>query len=397
MRSLKEYALAQQDYVVKIRRELHRIPETRFNTGLTRGFILNELKSIISSNRSEITFGTPHESRGGITVDIDIPGPDDRILFRADFDALAIREETGLDYSSVNEGVSHACGHDTHTAMLLGFLRSLSKGAFIPSHNLRLVFQDGEENPGVPPEKESGAEILIDGGVLDGIISAYTLHILVGNNENSGVFMARGGAMLANTGRIRFRIKTTGGHAGMPETGINALRITRSVMNHLDSLSTDLRASEEPVVLEPVILNAGKSSNVMPADAELWYSFRTLLPRAQHVEMTEGIIREIKKISFGPGVEIEAVPMYGAPLLVNSPDIYGHVRDLLDRNGQKTVEIPPMFGGEDFAHYLYNVPGVMFWLNACQKGSGKQHTPMFNPDENVFWKGVHYWMLLAAD
>ena len=397
MEGLENLSMAQQNYTVKMRRELHRNPETRFDTGFTRSLILNEITDIKASNCSNAEIGSPIESRGGITVDIDVKGCRDRILFRADFDALPVREETGLEYASVNEGVSHACGHDAHTAMLLGFLRSLSGGGFKPVHNLRLVFQDGEENPGVPPEKESGGEILVREGVLDGISSAYSLHIFVGDDERNGVFMSRGGAMMANSGRICFRIKSTGGHAGMPETGVNALRVAHEVMSRLDEFMTASVLPSGSVALEPVILNAGKSSNVMPADAELWYSFRTLLHRGEHIEMAERIINEVKETAARMHAKIEAVPLHGAPLLLNSPDVYRHVKTILTSNGQNAVEIPPMFGGEDFAHYLNMVPGVMFWLGAYQQGSGKQHTPIFNPDENIFWRGVYYWMLLATD
>ena len=87
-------------------------------------------------------------------------------------------------------------------------------------HNLRLVFQDGEENLGIPPEKESGGEILVREGVADDISSAFSLHILIDNYDMNGVFISRGGTMMANSGRIIFRIKSTGGHAGMPETAI---------------------------------------------------------------------------------------------------------------------------------------------------------------------------------
>ena len=94
--------------------------------------------------------------------------------------------------------------------------------------------------------------------------------------------------------------------------------------------------------------------------------------------------------------EIDSVPLHGAPLLVNSPDVYRHVKTILAGNCQTAVEIPPVFGGEDFAHYLNKVPGVMFWLEAFKKGSRREHTPMFNTDEDVLWRGIHYWMILSA-
>lgn len=396
MDSLEKPAMVQQEYVVSMRRELHKNPGTRFETGFTRGLILNEINSFIRSNSGHVKIGEPRESRGGIITDIDAPGCKDRLLFRADFDALSIQEETGLAFASVNKGIFHACGHDAHTAMLLGFLKSVSHGDFRPAHNIRLVFQDGEENPGIPPEKESGGEILVREGALDRVNCAFSLHIMVNNKEKNGVFMSRAGAMMANSGRIIFKIKTTGGHAGMPETGINALRVAQAVMNRLNNFISKHMESSQSVVMEPVILNAGKSSNVMPADAELWYSFRTLLPGNEHMEMTGLIIDEAKKTAFKEHAALEAIPLYGAPLLINTPGVYRHVAELLKKNMQEVMEISPVFGGEDFAHYLNNVPGAMFWLNAYQDGSGTLHTPRFNPDEDVFWRGVHYWMLLAV-
>jgi amidohydrolase len=113
--------------------------------------------------------------------------------------------------------------------------------------------------------------------------------------------------------------------------------------------------------------------------------------------MAGKIISEAKRTALRTGSELEANSMHGAPLLINSPDVYQHVAAIINSNGQKAVEIPPMFGGEDFAHYLNGVPGTIFWLDACQKESGGQHTPTFNPDEGVFWRVVHYWILLATN
>ena len=168
-------------------------------------------------------------------------------------------------------------------------------------------------------------------------------------------------------------------------------------MNNLDIFMSSHFASSQSIALEPVILNAGKSSNVMPADAELWYSFRTLLPKDEHIEIKGRIIDEAIKTALREGADLDAVPIYGAPLLLNTPDVYEEVVTILNNNGQKTVEISPMFGGEDFAHYLDKVSGVMFWLDAYREGAGRQHSPVFNPYEDVFWKGVHYWMLLAIE
>jgi metal-dependent amidase/aminoacylase/carboxypeptidase family protein len=116
----------------------------------------------------------------------------------------------------------------------------------------------------------SSIEILVREGVLDGISSAFSLHILVRNIDRKGIFMSRNGVIMANSGRIIFRIKSTGGHAGIPDTGINALRVAQALINSIDAFLSNFGVPSESIALEPVILNAGKSSNVMPADAELW-------------------------------------------------------------------------------------------------------------------------------
>ena len=135
----------------------------------------------------------------------------------------------------------------------------------------------------------------------------------------------------------------------------------------------------------------------MPAQAELWYGFRTLFPGERHMEMTGKLIAEVKAVADSMGAELEVTPFYGHPALHNDPEVFSRVSALLSRNGQEVREIPPLLGGEDFAHYLDSVPGAMFLLDAYKPGSGGQHSPTFNPDEGVFWKGVLFWALLATN
>ncbi len=396
MKSLVEVAQGQEGYVMKLRRGLHCHPETRYETEATRRRILDEIHAAIAGNRGNTVIREPRESKGGIVVDIDADGDRNRILFRADFDALPVPEMTGLPCASRREGVSHACGHDAHTAMLLGFLRSVSEGSVAPVHNLRLVFQDAEENPGMPPEPVSGGDLLVQEGILDSISAAYALHIWTGEEAHHGMFLSRPGALLGNSGRIRFLFTTSGGHAGRPHMGVNALRVAHAAMSRLDMFAARFFSPAEPIALEPVILNAGTGSNVIPARAELWYGFRTLLPRELHAEMMGKCIDEVRAVAEGMGAELDAKPFYGHPALLNDPAVFSRVAALLRQNGQEVKECPPMLGGEDFAHYLYGVPGAMFTLEAYTPGSGRQHTPLFNPDEGVFWKGVLFWAILAT-
>jgi len=396
MKSLKKVAREQEGYVVELRRALHSHPETRYETETTRRRILDEIHAAIAGNQGNAVIREPRESKGGIVIDIDVEGNRDRVLFRADFDALPVSEMTGLPYAARREGISHACGHDAHTAMLLGFLRSVSEANIAPVHNLRLVFQDAEENPGMPPEPVSGGDLLVQEGVLDGIGAAYALHIWTGDEAHHGMFLSRPGALLGNSGRVRFLFTTSGGHAGRPHMGVNALRVAHAVMSRLDMFAARFFSPAEPVALEPVILNAGTGSNIIPARAELWYGFRTLLPRDRHAEMMEKCIGEARAVAESMDAGLEATPFSGHPALMNDPAQFSRVAALLRENGQQVMESPPMLGGEDFAHYLYGVPGAMFTLEAYTPGSGRQHTPLFNPDETVFWKGVLFWAILAT-
>ncbi|HEY4479258.1 MAG TPA: M20/M25/M40 family metallo-hydrolase, partial [Candidatus Paceibacterota bacterium] len=189
-------------YVIEIRHELHSIPETRYETPKTRAVIRRELGTFMPGVLIE-------ESKGGIVANIgDIAGAP-RLLFRADFDALPIAEKTGLAFISVNEGKSHACGHDCHTAMLLGLCNLIGRGWVTPKYNLRLVFQDAEENPGTNPEPISGGDRLVQDGVTKGVERAYAIHVWNHPTGKPGVFLSRPGGLLGNSGRIKFAATST--------------------------------------------------------------------------------------------------------------------------------------------------------------------------------------------
>lgn len=390
--NLMELAKSMQDSVLAARHQLHQIPETRYETRDTRDFI----KAALASFKKGVVPMSVKESKGGIVADLDASSTKDRILFRADFDALPVTEATGLPFSSTRPGKMHACGHDIHTAMLLVFLKCVAQGSVELNHNLRIVFQDAEENPGTAPEPISGGDMLVKEGVCDGISSAHMLHIWA--TGKSGVFSSRPGALLGNSGRIKFVIRATGGHAAQPHKGTNVLRITHEIQSVMDSIAARYLPPTEPTALEPVILNAGKGSNVMPAEAELWFGCRTMLPRFEHALFMDAIELEVRAIvSRFPGASVEVTKINGHPSLINAEADFNRVRELLKDAGQSVSIEPPLLGGEDFAHYLYKVPGSAWMLGAHQEGTGDHHAPTFNPDESVFWKGVYFWLLLATN
>ena len=378
--------------MLETRRVLHEKAELRFEETETLAHIIYEL--LYARVRSVDRGFQPLEinnAKGGIWADFTVDPGVERLLFRADVDALPIQEATGLPFASKNPGKMHACGHDVHSAMLLGAIQAIAMGMVTPKYNLRFVFQRAEENP----VTESGGAMLVREGVLEGVSRVFGLHVWA--TGKPGVFYYREGAFLGNSGRMKIMITTSGGHVAQPHKGVNALRVAHAVMSGLESFSVQTLGPIEPVSLEPAILKSGTASNVMPATAELWYGVRTLLPAKDHEEYLKKLEKQVQHIVAGfDGAKVECEKILGHPALHNTPEDVRVISNLLGRNGQQTEEHPPVLGGEDFAHYLLNRPGAYFMLGAHQDGCGDHHMPTFNPDESVFWKGVLYWLSLAT-
>jgi len=391
MESFAKVAQSIEQYVIKMRRKLHAHPETRWETAWTREFIAGELRKMGLRPFTRLM-------QSGIFVDVDFLGVTERILFRADFDALPVPEKTRLPFASKVGGKSHACGHDVGTAMLLGFLKAITQKKIQLTHNLRIFFQDAEENPGTNPRPESGAEVAVQEGVCDGISNAYALHIDNLHDASLGIFRSRAEAMLGNSGRINFKVKSSGGHVAEPHAGVNALRVCNAIMNHLSGFIARHFNPVQPATLEPAVLNAGTGSNIMPAEAEMWWGFRTMLSRPSHEAMAALIEREIHQIAAACYAEITEVKLiHGHPALICDRQVVEKTNALLAAAGEQVAEINPLLGGEDFAHIAMRVPSALYMLGARGPNSGgDHHTPTFNPDESVFWRGVHFWLLLAT-
>lgn len=408
MSRLTELARSMQDYVVGIRRELHLHPELRWQEERTLARIRTEVAanvvpaSGINPNRLRL-----HEGEGGIWFDLDVNSSYDRLIFRADVDALPITEATGLPFSSDNPGVMHACGHDIHSAMLLGAMKAIISGDVTPTRNLRFVFQRAEENPGTDPRPESGGEVLVKhDGVLEGVSAAYGLHIW--NNPEGewgtpGVFFSRPEGLLGNSGRIKLVLEGGGGHVAKPHTGLNMKWVTAAIEYFMNTFIARHIDPNHPTTLNVVVENAGTASNVLAKEATVWIAFRTMRPRAEHMALMDLIEEEIQKIlPLFPRARIKEIEKIGGhPATINTPAEYARISDLLAMAGQKVKEHPAVLGGEDFAWYLEGtggVPGCFWFLGSFGPDSGNDHHwDNFSPDESVFWKGVLFWLLLATN
>lgn len=390
---LAALAQSEQDSAVSTRRLLHISPELRYDTTATRRYIWKHL---------ELMGLAVNESRGGLVADIDLCPGADRFLFRADFDALPIQEETGLAFTSKKRGVSHACGHDAHVAMLLGFLSLVEQGKVQAKHNLRVVFQDAEENPGSEPDPVSGGDRLVRDGVLDGVSEAYGLHIW--NNPEPGlgepgVFYSRPGSFLANSGRMSFEVKSSGGHVAMPHKGVNALDVYHEIVSRLNMFRARFIDPNEPATLVQSAVKAGDINvlNVMPSVARFGIGFRTYMRGDEHARFMGRIEEEVEDVAASMGATVTTIKKVpGHPALINDEHCFHRVSCMLQGAGQKVVVHPRIAGGEDFAHYLSAAPGGFWMLGAYKPGTTDHHSPRFDFDESVLWKGVLFWLLLAT-
>ncbi|MCP5491824.1 MAG: amidohydrolase [Chlamydiales bacterium] len=381
-------AKKQQDYVVNARRIMHRIPELGWQESKTIDFILNQIEQVTPFIPFDVQI---KEYKGGICVDVTIDPDLERILFRADVDGLPIEELTGLPFASVHKGLMHACGHDCHSAMLLGAFRSLATGT-VPKKNIRFIWQRAEELF----DQKSGGATLVDEGVTDNISKVYGLHL--STPREAGTLLSRPGSMMANAAHIQMEIGCTGGHVMHPELGSNAIDIITDIHMALRNFAMRTVGPAETIAFTPSVSKAGDTENIMPNHAHIGYSIRNFLPPEQlHTflvrlrHQVESIIQiypeaKLKKFEYLPGF----------PALINDDSSYQTTKDLLISHKLKTGDCPLLFSGEDFAYYAQKKPGS-FWMLGAKQGPGyDHHTPYFNPDESILWVGVAYWLAIAT-
>lgn len=386
---LLQEARAVEDHVIQDRNELYSMPELRFAENRTIACISQKIGECIATMRRKNMACTPtllQEKEGGIWLDLDFKDKTARRLFRADVDAVAIEEAPG--------GVMHACGHDAHAAMLLGFLRVLANGWIRPTANLRLVWQRAEENPGTT----SGGKLLCEEGVLNEIESVHALHIR--GLSPAGSFQVTPGRAMANSGRFLIRIGCDGGHVMAPHRSTSAADVLADVVVALRRFPLHKLGPFEPCSIVPAYTNAGSpdASNVMPASASAWFSCRTFLDPKSVLDLKIDLRAFIEDvIGQYPNARLAEFTFHeGHPMLHNTPEITAQVARLLEGVGMTVEEVDPILGGEDFAWYLQQRPGSFVFLGAHQEGSGANHSPAFNPDPSVFWMGVLYWLLIAT-
>ncbi|MHB1139187.1 MAG: M20 metallopeptidase family protein [Microthrixaceae bacterium] len=337
--------------VVELRRQLHRRPELGLDLPHTQAAVVEALDGL----GLRVTVG---EGLSSVVADLDGGAPGPTILLRGDMDALPMPEDTGLDFASELPGVMHACGHDAHTAMLVGAARLLGGVRDRLAGRVRFMFQPGEEGSG-------GAALMIDQGVLDGVDAAFALH--VAPNVPSGVVAWKPGAAMASADVIEIRVTGRGGHASTPHWAADPVPVACEIVLALQAMVTRTVDVFDPAVLTIAKIRAGTTDNVIPEHALLTGTLRAVSERTRH-RVWERIQTVTDGIAAAHGCIAEVEIIEGYPVTVNDTAFAAFAASVVDSTfgPGHSYEMPsPVMGAEDFSYVLQQVPGSMLFLGVC--------------------------------
>lgn len=366
--------------MIEWRRALHANPEVSGNEIQTREFVLRELKKMGISAQ---TF-TNH---AGILATINGKSPGGTIALRADMDALPIQEINEVPYCSRNPGIMHACGHDGHTAMLLGAAAALKANSIIWKGTIKLVFQPSEE-----AAPHGGSQFMIADGILTNppVDMMFGLHLWP--DLPYGDIGIRRGSMMASSDRFTLKLIGAGAHAGAPHQGIDAVMMTSDVLTALSRIIHRQTDPREITTINIGTIHGGERYNVVAKEVVLEGTVRCLSEEVRR-DLPERMRRMIQGICDGYGGRFELDYQLGYPSLQNSPDETGFV--LLAANrflGPQHVhsDIKPVLGAEDFAFFAQKVPSAYFFLGCQSPGAPVRplHSGHFDFDERVLYIGA---------
>ncbi len=341
--------------LVDLRRLLHRFPERGNHLPETRRIVLEALGSLPLDI-------VEHETTSGIVAVLEGGRPGPVTLLRADMDALPVTEETGLEFSSRHDGFMHACGHDLHTAMLVGAARLLSSMRSDVAGTVLFMFQPGEEG-------FAGARFMLEEGLLDTVkdrpSGAFAIH--VNTWTRTGMVLHRKGPQLASDDEVRVTIRGKGGHASAPYLSYDPIPVAAEIILATQTAITRRINVFDPGVITFATVAAGTTHNVIPETALLVGTMRAVSDSTRE-QLHALVNRVVPSIAAAHGVEAEVEINMGYPVTVNDPDHTAWVdtvaRDTLGDDRVAWMDSPIM-GAEDWGYVLQEVPGTMSFLGAC--------------------------------
>jgi carboxypeptidase Ss1 len=378
--TLVQEASTIQREIIATRRKIHEHPELSYNEKQTARLVARKLRALGIEVKTGI---------GGTGVVGLLEGKDGGkvVALRADMDALPVQEMTGEVFKSKVKGVMHACGHDSHVAMLLGAAMLLTKHKKDLKGSVKFLFQPAEEHGG-----KGGAKPMIRAGDMRDPDVDYVFGLHIYSDLPSGVFGLRAGPLMAAPDAFKIRIIGKGGHGSAPQQTVDPIFLAAQVINVLQGISGRMVDPVEPFVISVCSVHSGTKNNIIPDEAILEGTIRTLSPRLRSQALTK--VREtVKAICRAYGAKCEIEFMEDAyPITINDKAVTEKVFKILRGiKGTRTMEVKPLLGGEDFSRFLREAPGTFYFLGTYNKRKGctfPNHSSRFKIDEEVLKYGA---------
>lgn len=377
-----ERYLADYDNIVRWRRYLHQHPELSFQETKTAQFIIEQLQSFgIDDIRTHVgdngIVATIHGAHTGLTI-----------AYRADFDALPIQDAKDTPYKSTIDGVAHACGHDGHTANLLGIAKILQDVKDQLHGTVVLIFQHGEEKP------PGGALEMVKAGALDGVDYVFGAHLA--SDIPLGKIATRSGPMMASVDKFIINLQGRGGHGGRPHQTIDCITIGSQMITHLQQIVSRRVNPIEPAVVTIGSFHAGNAFNIIADSAYIEGTVRTMSSTVRtQIEHQFRAILDSYKIS--DGIDYTLVYDNGYPVLVNHEKEAKIVQSLVHPDDFTVKDIA--LGADDFAYFLQQRPGAYFFVGSYTDDVATQyphHHPRFDFDERALLNMGEMFLKLTA-
>ena len=386
----KKLAKDNEDLCIKIRRDLHRIPELELDLPKTSKYVKEKLKEFGIDYKEYI-------NGNGISAVIEGAKPGKCLAIRADMDALPITEETGLDFASEIDGQMHACGHDGHMAVALTAAKIINENKDKLEGSVKFIFQPGEEIPG-------GAKPMIDEGVLENPRVDYIIGMHGGllSDIPHGKIAFKDNEMMASMDKFSIKINGHGGHGASPQATVDPIIISAEVLLGLQKIVSREINPVDSGLVSVCKIDGGFTQNIIPNQVDMMGTARALSE-----DVRDTIEKRVEEISsgiaktYGGSAEVNYERFY--PVLNNDPKFNNLVRGVVGEIFEDDVyEMDkPVMGGEDMAFYLQEVPGAFLFLsNLAQNPNGEvyvNHNSKFDLDESLFYKGVATFVATAFE
>ena len=378
MSSLSEQVRRYEHEIIKIRREIHSNPELAYEEKETSTLIVHKLR--------ELGIKTTRVAGTGVLGVLRGHGDGKVVALRADMDALPIDEHVDVPFKSRKKGVMHACGHDTHVAMLLGAAMLLTNNIERLAGTVKFIFQPAEEEGGI-----GGAGPMIKAGVMSNPKVDYVFGLHIDATIQSRVFALRGGPIMAAPDTFLIRIHGKGGHGSEPHKTVDPIYISSQVINALQGVSARMTDQTQPFVISVCNIHSGSAHNIIPDDATLEGTMRTFdekvrgRAKRQLTQVTKGICE-----AFEADCEVK-FKKHTYPITRNNEKLALKVtQSLREVPDTRTIECAPILGAEDVSRFLQRAPGVYYFLGTRNEKKGcifPNHSQQFKVDEDVLKYG----------